>query len=219
MNAQIKNALVDRSADIVRFIDISMLDKCQAQDFTKAIVFGMALTKKFILDVYNDLTTDYSEFGDKEHKSEDLADWLADYIRQKGYDAYSQSTENNWQNGNFDEKTKSIRLPVKTLARLAGIGYIGKNNLLVNDEYGCALTLSAVLTNAPVATEEHSLILSKCGDCNVCQTICSANAVHGNEWTQEDGREFIIDVLKCTCCLKCMINCPKTLKYANQITE
>lgn len=214
MDNEIKNALYERNVDIVRFVDISSLDCNQTQGFTKAIVFCLALSPEFILAMRDGLKTEHDDFVDKEHESDRLADWISDYIKQKGYQAYSQSEKNHLKNGNYNEKTRISRLPHKTIARLVGLGYIGKNNLLITEEYGCGFSMCTVLTDAPITTENYSLVSSKCGNCNVCKQICPGSAIYGNEWSEIGGRDTIIDVFKCVCPLKCMVNCPQTLRYA-----
>ena len=202
--------------DLVRFVDISALPTNQTQGFQKAVLFCTALSKEFIISVRNGEEVDYDEFGEKEHKTDALADLLAEFLRQKGYGAYSQSEKSHLKNNNFDVITQSSILPHKTIARIAGIGYIGRNNLLITKEYGCAFSMCTVLTNAPLITKNHPLVLSKCGECDICKRICSTNAIFGNDWAENTGREGICDVIKCTCEYeyKCMVNCPQTLKYA-----
>lgn len=224
MNYEIKKALYRRGADIVRFVDISALPSYQTKGYSKAILFCMVLSRKFINDMYNNLKTDSDEYLEKEEKTEKLADWLEKYIKQKGYHAYSQSEKNNLKNGYIEscyidpnlESGISI-IPQKTIARMSGLGFIGKNNLLITEEYGCAFSMCSVLTDAPITTEKHTIITPKCGNCNICKNVCPPNALHGNEWTQFGNRENIVDVSKCCCALKCMVNCPFTLKYTKQI--
>lgn len=143
-----------------------------------------------------------------------MADWLAGYIQQKVYVAYSQSENNNLQSGNYDKKTRTSALPHKTIARIAGMGFIGKSNLLITKEYGSGFCMCTVLTDAPIITEVFPLSTSQCGKCEICRKICPANAIRGNEWSEIGGRENLVDAFKCSCPLKCMINCPWTLKYA-----
>lgn len=216
MNDIIKELLYNKGADIVRFVDISSLSPNQTQGFMKAIVFCIALSKEFIIAIRNGVQTDRDEFVDKEHETDELADWLAEYIRQKGYRAYSQSEKSIEKSGNYDEKTRSSQLPHKTIARLAGLGFIGKNNLLITRAYSCAFSMCTVLTDAPVLTETHTFISSKCGQCDVCKTVCPGHAIYGKEWSENGGRDEVVDVFKCICPLKCMVNCPYTLKYAFQ---
>ena len=214
MTNSISELLQADGAELIRFVDISQLPPNQTQGFSKAIFFCLPVSREFILAKYNGEDTEHDDFLDKEHKACIMSDRLAEYLEQKGYRAYSQSDENNYQNGNFDEETQSSKLPHKTIARLAGIGFIGKNNLLITEEYGCAFCMGTILTNAPVTTENFLPIASQCGDCNVCKETCPANAILGNEWSERGSRESTIDVLKCCCELKCMVFCPYTLKYA-----
>lgn len=216
MEKELRSLLYKRGADIVRFVDISGLATTQTQGFSRAILFCMKLSKEYILGVRDNLQMDYDDFVEKEHKTDELADWLATYIQQKGYHAYSQSEQNNMKSKNFDQETRSSVLPHKTIARIAGLGFIGKNNLIVTQEYGCAFSMCTVLTDAPISAESYPVVLSKCGECDICKKVCPANAIHGNEWTINGGRENVVDVFKCNCAQKCMMNCPWTLKYARK---
>ncbi len=214
MDTELKTILKEKGANIVRFVDISELPQQQTQGFTKAIVFCIALSKEFITNIYNNVHVEHDEFLEKDEKVNELAEWIEDYIQQKGYGAYAQSENNNSLKGNYDKNTRTSVLPHKTIARLAGLGFIGKNNLLVTEEYGCGFCMCTVLTDAPILGEKYPIIDSKCGKCEICKRVCPAQAIRGNQWTQRDGRENIVDVFRCSCALKCMINCPWTIKYA-----
>lgn len=216
---ELKTIMYEKGVDIIRFVDISELSSEQTQGFTKAIVFSLVLSKKFITDIYNNINVEQDEYLEKDKKVNEIAEWLAAYIQKKGYNAYAQSENNNLHNGNYDKITKTSSLPHKTIARLAGLGFIGKNNLLVTEDYGCAFCMCTVLTDAPILVEKYPLIPSNCGSCDICKGICPSKAIHGNEWTRSGGRESLIDVFKCSCPLKCMVNCPWTLKYAGTHTK
>lgn len=66
---------------------------------------------------------------------------------------------------------KPLPFHIKQLHFLAGLGWIGKNNLLVTQEYGSAMCMCTVLTNAPLPTENRPIIMPKCGECTVCKDI------------------------------------------------
>lgn len=132
MNNEIQTLLHKKGANIVRFVDISSLSTTKTQGFTKAIVFLMALSREFIRAIRDDIKPECDEFVDKEHAADGLADWIAEYLQQKGFRAYSQSEESNWQNGNYDDKTRSSRLPHKTIARLAGLGLRMENPFMIS---------------------------------------------------------------------------------------
>lgn len=72
-------------------------------------------------------------------------------------------------------------LPHKTVAVLSGISWIGKNNLLVTSEYGSALCLGVVLTDAPLNTTRE-VVENKCFKCKICVNICQENALEDTIW-------------------------------------
>ncbi|NJA71805.1 epoxyqueuosine reductase, partial [Clostridioides difficile] len=53
MNDELKSILYNKGVDIVRFVDISEFPINQTQGFSKAILFCIGLSKKFITDIYN----------------------------------------------------------------------------------------------------------------------------------------------------------------------
>ncbi len=219
MNWEVKRLLAGKGVDILRFVDLSILPEKDRFGFDKAVLIGFALSKAFILDVYRNRPVE-DEYLKKESDIEKMADWLADELNQRGYRAHSQSEKSIVkckiaEPMYLDLATKrgfSV-LPQKTVARLGGLGFIGKNNLLITEKYGCALVLCSVLTDAPI-TADHALPVPQgCGMCNRCVEVCETKALSGKEWRGERC-EVLIDVERCCCALKCMVACPYTLHYA-----
>jgi len=65
----------------------------------------------------------------------------------------------------------------RSFARIAGIGFIGKNNMLILPGYGSYLYLAEILTTADIAFEPADPIENLCGDCNLCLNACPAGAL------------------------------------------
>lgn len=63
----------------------------------------------------------------------------------------------------------------RELAVRAGIGYYGKNNLVINDDYGSFIFLGYILTDLDLDYNER--LESKCGDCTLCLQACSGGAL------------------------------------------
>ena len=229
LNHLLEVQLIEKGADFVHFVDISELPCEQTRNCSKAILIGIVLSKDFVKKVTN--TTDYvknmirkndfseDEFLQKETKADRLADYVADYLASNGYPSYSQSEDRNRAAGIFDEKTKSSLLPHKTIAGLAGLGWIGKHNLLVTQEYGSAICMCTVVTDAPLETVSNKPKIPLCGDCSICKDICSVSAIKGNTWSESTVREELVDVYKCITCLECSIFCPWTQRYLNETKE
>ncbi|MBU3216064.1 epoxyqueuosine reductase [Clostridium estertheticum] len=206
------SALNHRGVKFIKTVDISMLSLKENRGYSVAILIGIVLSEGYIFRLSKRNIADHSEFGEKEHLVNELAEWTADFIITKGYKAFAQS-EKNLIHGFYDETTKTTPLPHKKIAILAGLGWIGKSNLLVTKEYGSALCMCTILTNAPLPIENRSIIMPKCGECTVCKDICPTSAIHGSTWEPDMNRDFIVDVYHCAGCLKCLVNCPWTQKY------
>ena len=201
-----------RGATNIKVVDISMLSVNENHGYSVAILIEIVLSPSYIFRLSKENIIDHSEFGEKEHLTHELAEWTANFIIAKGYKAFALS-DRNLIHGFFDTTTKTSSLPHKKIAILAGLGWIGKNNLLVTQEYGSALCMCTVLTNAPLPTENKSIIMPKCGECTVCKEICPAGVIHGTPWKIGMNRDLIVDVYHCVACLKCLANCPWTQRY------
>lgn len=209
--------------DFIHFVDISLLAKGQNKGFPNAILFGMVLSPKYLKKVSN--TPDYvqemkrnhkiqfDEFHLTEQKTDKIADELANFLKENGFEAYSQSEANIEATGFYDKRNHRTPLPHKTIALMADMGWIGKHNLLVTTEFGSGISMCSVLTNAPLETVSCIPQKSQCGKCTVCVDICLANALTGNNWDIENSRYNLLNIRKCTTCLQCMVNCPWTQKY------
>jgi epoxyqueuosine reductase len=83
----------------------------------------------------------------------------------------------------------------KLAARLAGLGWIGKNCLLISPQFGPRIRLATVLTDCELET--GSPLDSSCGDCRVCADACPVGAIKNIEFRESDGVEKRLDVTAC----------------------
>src|SRR4030042_953504 len=74
-----------------------------------------------------------------------------------------------------DWKTQQGALSHKHVARAAGLGWIGRNNLLVNERFGSRIRLVTVLTDLPLVVSPPST--KNCGSCRDCVAVCPAGAI------------------------------------------
>jgi epoxyqueuosine reductase len=92
----------------------------------------------------------------------------------------------------------------KHVARAAGLGWIGRNNLLVTDRFGARVRLVTILTNLPLSA--HAPSVKDCGSCRDCLSACPVGAIAER---QED-----FDHLRCYQQLKLF---SKTLRFSHHI--
>ncbi len=66
----------------------------------------------------------------------------------------------------------------KEVSRRAGLGWIGRNNLLVTPQRGARVRLVTILTDLPLTTGVP--LERDCGDCRECLEACPAGAIAEN---------------------------------------
>ncbi|HEL9645104.1 TPA: tRNA epoxyqueuosine(34) reductase QueG [Streptococcus suis] len=64
------------------------------------------------------------------------------------------------------------------VARRAGIGFIGKNGLVISKEYGSYMFLGELITNLDIEPDQP--VDYDCGDCNRCVTACPTACLLGD---------------------------------------
>ncbi len=216
--------LISKGGQKVYFVDLSCFDNSQTLGFSNAILFTIALTPDYIQkvqsnpnyvkDMIRDKEVDQDEFHLTELKTDRLADELAEWIIELGGEAYSQSEKNLETTHRYNLTEHRTPLPHKSIALRAGLGWIGKHNLLVTPQYGSAFSMCSVLTNVLVETHNNEPLQSKCGSCRSCVDVCTPSALHAVNWSVDVDRDTIVDISKCTTCIQCMMACPYTQRYA-----
>jgi len=87
----------------------------------------------------------------------------------------------------IDWEKQRAQLSHRKIAVLAGIGWLGRNNLVVSPLYGAQVRFATVLTNLPLL--EDKPIEKDCGVCTKCISVCPAKAI------KEKVTDF--DALRC----------------------
>jgi len=71
----------------------------------------------------------------------------------------------------------------REIGYLAGLGWRGRNNLLVNPQYGSQVRYVTILTNYPLTT--NHCFNGSCGECKKCLEVCPAGAIAENSFSLE----------------------------------
>ena len=101
----------------------------------------------------------------------------------------------------------------RVVAELSGVGWRGKNELIINPIYGCAIRLASIVTDLPL--EWTSPISMTCGNCRACLDVCPyLNNKSKLENYREQCRKYIIALgLDGEVCGKCIKACIKEGMY------
>lgn len=224
MQKQIQAYLLKKGASKVGFADISHLPEKANKGFKSAICIGVALNPAVIADIPTGPHISYSmEYNRANALLNFLGSSAERLLKEAGYNAYAVTGDR----APYDPDTCVTDLPHKTVARLAGFGWIGKNALLVTEEYGSAIRLTTVLCDkefvcgAPVPQ-------GRCGSCTVCEKACPGGAIKGVAWEEGTDRDSLVSYdicqktvsergkelpLRSALCGLCYAKCPYTLRY------
>ncbi len=94
----------------------------------------------------------------------------------------------------------SGRYSHKKVARLAGLGTIGKNALFLHKTYGARVRLVTVFTDCAFKTPVCDVFSDMCKNCGKCVKICPARAISGKDWAP--GAEGFFDPARCSAHMK-----------------
>jgi len=225
LSDEITRFLQDKGADLVGFADLTILPASSRQDLPRAVAFAVALAPNIVAGIKDGPTKEYhGEYERANALLGELSTLTADLIRSRGFAAISSAATNE----GIDPETYSTELPHKTVGTLAGLGWIGKCALLVSEQFGSAIRLNRVLTNAPLPTDAPESE-SRCGHCRACVDVCPGMAPTGDNWTQGKHRDDFFDASACraaaldmalrrtglvgTFCGICIAACPWTQSY------
>lgn len=145
------------------------------------------------------------------------------YLTDKGYGALALTKDR--VNETRVNRYRTL-LPHKTVATRAGLGWIGKSCLLVTPEYGSAVRISTLLTDAPLPCAQPATE-SQCGRCEQCKKNCPGHAIRGTLWGAGMERSDLLDLSACVAhmevvsqglekdliCGACIAACPYTERY------
>jgi epoxyqueuosine reductase len=225
ISSEIRQGLLERGASLVGFADLSELPEDVRHFMKYAVSMAVALDPSAIASIQEGPTREYhAEYRQANALLWELAKFAACLIEDFGYLAIPKRPTH----AGIDPGTQSTILPHKTVATRAGLGWIGKCALLVTEEFGSAIRLGTVLTDAELDVAQP-VVESRCGDCTQCVNLCPGGAPSGRNWSAGLQREAFNDAFACakaareratakigiddTFCGICIAACPWTAKY------
>ena len=225
LTQELKSLLQSHGADLVGVGDMEGVSNCLYQT---GIAVAAVLPRQIVLDLRSAPTREYYEaYHSVNQKLNGIVLAGEDFLKSKGFAAFAQTTDRV-----RTDAQRRTEIPHKTVAIRAGLGWIGKNCLLVTPQYGPAVRLSSLLTDAPLECGK-AVTRSRCGACRRCVEQCPAGALTGALWEPGLPREMIVDIEACRkkqieimkeqtgietdLCGKCFAVCAYTQKYLNGI--
>ena len=116
---------------------------------------------------------------------------IASFLQREGHRAFpvpaTKRVDDNRICGIFSHKLS---------AHLAGLGWIGKNCLLITPDMGPRVRWATVLTDAALAMTGRPMD-ERCGECRDCVDICPVKAFTGQPFRAGEPRDVRFDARKC----------------------
>ncbi|KRM08765.1 tRNA epoxyqueuosine(34) reductase QueG [Lentilactobacillus farraginis] len=109
------------------------------------------------------------------------ASWGDDYhdiLREKMALLTERIQELTDESVSFEPMVDTGQLIDVAVANRAGLGFIGKNGLLITEEFGSFVYLGEIVTNLVLAPDQP--IPCQCGDCTRCLDACPVQALLGD---------------------------------------
>jgi epoxyqueuosine reductase len=224
LNEELNIFIKANGGSLVGFAGLEEIDADARDNFPYGISIAVALDPKVMSDLKIGPTAPYrAEYKRVNLLLDSLALKTAQLLADKGYKAKVRPATFE-----EDRSTLTATLPHKTVATRAGLGWIGKSNLLVTRPYGPAVRLVTVLTDAPIEPGKP-INESLCSHCTHCIDACPAHAHTGETWKAGMKREDLYDAFACremarnlsrkligesiSICGLCITACPWTQRY------
>ncbi|KXT68238.1 tRNA epoxyqueuosine(34) reductase QueG [Streptococcus cristatus] len=100
------------------------------------------------------------------------------YVLQDKLDRLAKGIEELTANFEYKGMVDTGALVDTAVARRAGIGFIGKNGLVISKEFGSYMFLGELITNLDIEPDQP--VDYDCGDCNRCVTACPTSCLIGD---------------------------------------
>lgn len=227
MQQNFEKALKEKGATLVGFADIRELPEQMRKSYRCGVIIGVALNKEVVKGIPTGPHPDYEqEYDSVSALLDEIAVFAENWLIENGQEAFALTSKT----APYNRETCRTDLPHKTVARLAGLGWVGKSALLITPEYGSAVRFATVLTNAPFECAQEAFP-NRCGSCQKCARACPGQAISGKKWEQGVSRDELVSTAKCqemfrvrslqsgqhngTCGI-CIAACPYTQRYFNK---
>jgi epoxyqueuosine reductase len=176
---ELKNTILGLGADLVGIADIESLKglKTNPDDltspFTKAISIAVHIPVSVFEMIADQPTPLYSSVYQTVNRIlDEIAFKTSQKIQKDGYLSLPVPASQI-----MDREQWTAAISHKAVARVAGLGWQGKNLLLITPKYGSRVRLVTVLVNAPLESDEP--VKNRCGKCMLCHDACPVGAIKG----------------------------------------
>lgn len=246
MNTEIRSFVEDEaqklgwSKPLVEFANVSDIPVDAPDDFpyNNAVAIAIPIDPHIVAQLENGPTFDY--YNENMRINDQILDFehaICEKLQASGHSAkslndyLSEETKAAEEDPSGNSPNPHYAYTHRLIATHAGLGWLGKNGLIITKHYGPAVRLSTILTDTPFDCCTQ-VFLSRCARCMECVTICPANAINPFEGSHKADSQEIVNMQACieTChelsmknfgmeadiCSLCIYACPYTKAYLHR---
>ncbi len=173
----VKDFALGQGASLAGIADVSslregfLLDAKTAGRYPYAVSLAKRLSDGVLEDIADQPTALYFHHYRQMNFFLDRAAFLlADHLQALGHTSVAIPASQI-----VDWEKQRAHVSHKHIGALAGLGWIGRNNLLVHPDFGARLRLVTVLTDMPLVPDAP--LAGDCGACRDCVAECPAGAI------------------------------------------
>lgn len=159
-------------------------------EYKSALVFAVPYGRQVTIETYKEINFEQG-INHAKKRLEKLLFKIEDILKKNNISYYIPPVAQT------NEEDLIAPFSFKFAAVNAGLGWIGKNDVLITERYGPRVRLSAILIDK-IFKYDSKIIQSKCPkNCRRCIDICPCGALHNVNWDIDKLRDEIIDYQLC----------------------
>lgn len=160
-------------ADVKDFSDLKVYPSDLLEPFSRAISIAVQLPNSIFDTISDRPSSIYNHFYKTSNSLlDEIALRISVFLQNEGFSSMPIPASDYVDKTNFYGSISH-----KAVARMAGLGWQGKNLLIITPQFGPRVRLVTVLTTAPLLLDAP--IKNRCGDCMLCRDACPAGAIRG----------------------------------------
>ncbi len=214
----LKNNLAPLDEFIFGTADLTGLIDKKFGEYRFGISIGRRLDDRIMDSIVNGPTLEYlHHYNMINQELTEITGAIQNELKKVNIDSIAIDPTIAKDSGEVDKHfpTLTVDISHKMVATRAGLGWIGKTDLLVSKAFGPRVRLVSLLINQRPDNNSYPIDKSRCGKCVICVEKCPAQAANGVLWNTKTHRDVFFDAYKCRD--KCIESTKQRLNTDGQI--
>lgn len=200
MREIIEHHLVPKEDYIFGFADLRGLLPKKYSEFEYGISIGKRLDDRIVDKLINGPTLEYFQHYNAVNKDlAELTTKICHSLSILNFKSLPIVPTISIGSKQYEKYLKALSYDIshKMVATRAGLGWIGKTDLLISKAFGPRIRLVTILLEKNPGQLGIPIEKSKCGNCNTCVIKCPAKAATGLNWDITIPRDKFFNAFKC----------------------